>query len=84
MEPSFIISKQKDQTKTKSESKKFIDCPNGTVPILKNTKEFVTNAQYWANKHFNSFTIDSHGTHVRKSTWITWVMNMYILKYVMM
>ncbi|KAL0823242.1 hypothetical protein Bca101_046919 [Brassica carinata] len=63
MEPSFIISKQKDQTKTKSESKKFIDCPNGTVPILKNTKEFVTNAQYWANKHFNSFTIDSHGTH---------------------
>ncbi|KAF8082832.1 hypothetical protein N665_0805s0005 [Sinapis alba] len=65
MEPSFLISKQKDQIKTKSESKskKVIECPNGTVPILKTTREYVKNAQYWAKKHFNPFTIDSHGTH---------------------
>lgn len=67
MEPSFLISKQKDQTKTNSENKKVIECPSGTVPILKNTKKYVTNSQYWEKKHFNPFTIDSHGTHVRKS-----------------
>ncbi|XP_010491014.1 PREDICTED: uncharacterized protein LOC104768681 [Camelina sativa] len=64
LEPSFSISKPKKQIKTGGERKKIIECPSGTVPILRNTKEYVANAQYWTEKHFNPFTVESHGTHI--------------------
>ncbi|ESQ41127.1 hypothetical protein EUTSA_v10015562mg [Eutrema salsugineum] len=63
MEPSFSISKPKNKARDESKSKTNIECPNGTVPILRNTKEYVANAQYWAGKHFNPLTAESHGTH---------------------
>ncbi|KAG7601950.1 putative neprosin [Arabidopsis thaliana] len=63
MKPSFSISKPKSQVKNKIEGKKIIECPNGTVPILRNTKEYVARAQYWEKKHFNPHTVGSHGTH---------------------
>jgi len=66
MKPSFSISKPKSQVKNKIEGKKIIECPNGTVPILRNTKEYVARAQYWEKKHFNPHTVGSHGTHVNK------------------
>ncbi|XP_010423529.1 PREDICTED: uncharacterized protein LOC104708635 [Camelina sativa] len=64
LEPSFSIFKPKNQIKTGGERKKIIECPSGTVPILRNTKEYVANAQYWTEKHFNPFTVESHGTHI--------------------
>lgn len=63
MEPSFLIPKSKNQVESKI-FKKIIDCPNGTVPILRHTKEYVANAQYFGEKHFNPFTMQSHGIHV--------------------
>ncbi|ESQ41129.1 hypothetical protein EUTSA_v10015383mg [Eutrema salsugineum] len=63
MEPSFSISKPKNNIRGESKSNKIIECPNGTVPILRNTKEYAANAQYWAEKHFNPLTAESHGTH---------------------
>jgi len=36
--------------------------------VLRNTKQYVANAQYWEEKHFNPLTVESHGTHVRNST----------------
>ncbi|KAF3538608.1 hypothetical protein F2Q69_00018628 [Brassica cretica] len=67
LKPSFSISKPKDKSKSKIQSNKIIECSDGTVPILKHTNVSVTNAQHWAKKHFSPFTIDSRGTHVRKS-----------------
>ncbi|XP_013610547.1 PREDICTED: uncharacterized protein LOC106317242 isoform X1 [Brassica oleracea var. oleracea] len=64
MEPSFSSWKLKKQIKSKIENRISINCPNGTVPILKNTKEYVANAKYWAEKHFNPLTEDSPGTHI--------------------
>ncbi|KAG2274117.1 hypothetical protein Bca52824_056672 [Brassica carinata] len=67
MEPSFSSWKPKRQTKNKIENRISINCPNGTVPILRNTKEYIANAKYWAEKHFNPLTEDSPGTHVNPS-----------------
>ncbi|XP_013620036.1 PREDICTED: uncharacterized protein LOC106326667 [Brassica oleracea var. oleracea] len=64
LKPSFSISKPKDKSKSKIQSNKIIECSDGTVPILKYTNVFVTNAQHWAKKHFSPFTIDSRGTHI--------------------
>ncbi|WZZ22594.1 hypothetical protein YC2023_123981 [Brassica napus] len=64
MEPSFSSLKPKKQVKNKIENRIRVECPNGTVPILKNTKEYVTNAQYWAERHFNPLTDESHGKHI--------------------
>ncbi|CAL9229182.1 unnamed protein product, partial [Arabidopsis halleri] len=64
LKPSFSISKPENQVESERKSKKSIECPNGTVPILRNTKQYVANAQYWAEKHFNPLTVESHGTHI--------------------
>ena len=64
MEPSFSNLKPKKQVKNKTENRIRVECPNGTVPILKNTKKYVANAQYWAERHFNPLTDESHGKHV--------------------
>ncbi|CAG7911469.1 unnamed protein product [Brassica rapa] len=63
MEPSFSNLKPKKQVKNKTENRIRVECPNGTVPILKNTKKYVANAQYWAERHFNPLTDESPGKH---------------------
>lgn len=68
MEPSFSIPKPKNKVTRESKKKQIIQCPNGTVPILKNTEEYVANAQYWVEKHSHPLTVESHGTHVSKFT----------------
>lgn len=68
MEPSFSISKPENKTKKENKCKNIIKCPKGTVPILRNTKEYVENAQYWEEKHFNPLTVRSPGLHVSKTT----------------
>ncbi|KAH0907510.1 hypothetical protein HID58_039337, partial [Brassica napus] len=49
-----------------------IQCPNGTVPILKNTKKYVANAQYWAERHFNPLTDESPGKHVSLMNYLSY------------
>ncbi|KAL1197065.1 Protein neprosin [Cardamine amara subsp. amara] len=63
MEPSFSTLKSTNQTESKR-NENPIDCPNGTVPILRNTKEYVENAQYFTEKRFNPLTIERHGEHM--------------------
>ncbi|KAF8100615.1 hypothetical protein N665_0220s0019 [Sinapis alba] len=50
--------------KTETSNKRKIGCPIGTVPILKNTKEYVTNSQMFAEKNFHPLSADSPGTHI--------------------
>ncbi|CAH2060488.1 unnamed protein product [Thlaspi arvense] len=64
MEPSFSSSKQNISVKNKTESTKIIECPNETVPILRNTTKYVISAQYWEKIHLNPLTAESHGSHL--------------------
>ncbi|KAG2289355.1 hypothetical protein Bca52824_048959 [Brassica carinata] len=50
--------------KNETSDKRKIECPNGTVPILRNTKEYVTNSQVFAEEHFHPLSADSPGTHI--------------------
>ncbi|XP_013639926.1 uncharacterized protein LOC106345247 isoform X2 [Brassica napus] len=50
--------------KNETSNKRKIVCPNDTVPILRNTKEYVTNSQMFAEKHFHPLSADSPGTHI--------------------
>ena len=65
MKSSISRNELKMQTgKNETSNKRKIVCPNGTVPILRNTKEYVTNSQVFAEKHFHPLSADSPGTHV--------------------
>ena len=72
MEPSFSNLKPKKQVKNKTENRIRVECPNGTVPILKNTKKYVANAQYWAERHFNPLTDESPGKHVSLMNYLSY------------
>lgn len=63
MKPSFAISESKNQVKSKRYGM-VIDCRNGTVPILRNTKAYVANAQYFTENHINQLTVERHEQHV--------------------
>ena len=67
MKPSVSRTKLKSQIGIKKIQKQKIPCPDGTIPVLRNTKEFITNAQVLADKHFHPLTADSPGTHVNNS-----------------
>ncbi|EOA19592.1 hypothetical protein CARUB_v10002741mg, partial [Capsella rubella] len=64
MKPSFAISEPENKVKSRRYDQNVIDCPNGTVPILKNTKEYVRNAQYFAAKRLNPLTVVRPGEHI--------------------
>ncbi|WZZ86900.1 hypothetical protein YC2023_115479 [Brassica napus] len=65
MKSSISRNELKMQTgKNETSNKRKIVCPNGTVPILRNTKEYVTNSQVFAEKHFHPLSADSPGTHI--------------------
>ncbi|CAN6858852.1 unnamed protein product [Brassica oleracea] len=64
MKPSVSRTKLKSQIGIKKIQKQKIPCPDGTIPVLRNTKEFITNAQVLADKHFHPLTADSPGTHI--------------------
>ncbi|KAJ4888571.1 hypothetical protein Rs2_28319 [Raphanus sativus] len=51
-------------SKNETSNKNKIGCPNGTVPILRNTKEYVTNSQIFSEKHFHLLSPDSPGLHI--------------------
>ncbi|CAN6833056.1 unnamed protein product [Brassica oleracea] len=65
MKSSISRHELKMQTgKNETSDKRKIVCPNGTVPILRNTKEYVTNSQVFAEEHFHPLSADSPGTHI--------------------
>ncbi|XP_024006825.1 uncharacterized protein LOC18011571 [Eutrema salsugineum] len=64
MKPSVPRPGFKNQTDDNETYKNKIDCPDGTVPILRTTKEYVSNAQRFSELHFNPLTADSPGTHI--------------------
>ncbi|CAH8313905.1 unnamed protein product [Eruca vesicaria subsp. sativa] len=52
------------QTSNSITHKNKIKCPDGTVPVLRNTKEFVTNDNLFAEKYVHPQSADSPGTHI--------------------
>lgn len=64
MKPSLSRHELKNQTSNNKTYKTKIKCPYGTIPVLRNTKEFNTKAQLLAAKYFNPLSADSPGTHV--------------------
>ncbi|ESQ46124.1 hypothetical protein EUTSA_v10000484mg, partial [Eutrema salsugineum] len=68
MEPSFSIHKSKEQVKSKI-YKKIIDCLNGTVPILRNTKEYVAKIES-RGTHFAGVRLH-HGPYYGITSWIS-------------
>ncbi|KAL1212648.1 Protein neprosin [Cardamine amara subsp. amara] len=44
--------------------KNKMECPDGTVPILRSSKEYISNAQLFAKKYFHPLSGDSPGTHI--------------------
>lgn len=63
MKPSFSTTNSKSQIE-REVSTKIINCPNGTVPILKPIKEYAPNVSYSAENHVNPFSDGTRGTHV--------------------
>ncbi|CAH8388441.1 unnamed protein product, partial [Eruca vesicaria subsp. sativa] len=63
MKPSVSRTKSKSQIGINHVQKQTIPCPDGTIPVWRNTKEFITNAQVLAEKHVHPLSADSPGTH---------------------
>ncbi|XP_018462113.2 uncharacterized protein LOC108833176 [Raphanus sativus] len=65
MKSSISRPELKMQTgKNETSNKTKLECPNGTVPILRNTKGFATNSQIFAEKNFHPLSADSPGMHI--------------------
>ncbi|EOA12655.1 hypothetical protein CARUB_v10027734mg [Capsella rubella] len=59
MKPSASRLELKNQTSNNYVYKKKIGCPYGTVPVLRNSKEYIINTQY-----FHPLSRDRPGTHI--------------------
>ncbi|KAG7556469.1 Neprosin [Arabidopsis suecica] len=64
MKPSVARHELKNQTDNTKTYKNKMGCPHGTVPILRNSKEYITNAQLFAEKYVYPLSGDSPGTHI--------------------
>ncbi|WZY79364.1 hypothetical protein YC2023_025748 [Brassica napus] len=64
MKPSVSRTELKSQIGINKVQKQKIPCPDGTVPVWRNTKEFTTNTQVLAENHVHFLTPDSPGTHL--------------------
>lgn len=73
MKPSVSRPETIYQTGNRDTNKK-IRCPDGTIPILRTTKRYVSKARRFEELHFNPLTADSHGTHVRTFPFNTFYM----------
>ncbi|KAG2301326.1 hypothetical protein Bca52824_029977 [Brassica carinata] len=67
MKPSVSRTELKSQIGINKVQKQKIPCPDGTIPVWRNTKEFTTNAQVLAENHVHSLSPDSPGTHINPS-----------------
>ncbi|KAL0739725.1 hypothetical protein Bca4012_081238 [Brassica carinata] len=64
MKPSVSRTESKSQIGINQVQKLTVPCPDGTIPVWRNTKEFITNAQVLAEKHVHPLSADSPGTHI--------------------
>jgi len=64
MKPSVSRHELRNQTDNTKTYKNKMGCPDGTVPILRNSKEYITNAQLFAEKYFHPLSSESPGSHV--------------------
>lgn len=67
MKPSVSRTESKSQIGINRVQKQIIPCPDGTIPVWRNTKEYITKAQDLADKHVHPLSDDSPGTHVTHS-----------------
>lgn len=87
----FLLEKMKpsrtelnSQTGNSITQKNKIKCPDGTIPVLRNTKDFLTSANLFPENYVHPHSVDSPGTHVsihfRYNLWSNIVcMNVLIL-----
>nr|VDD27042.1 unnamed protein product [Brassica oleracea] len=52
------------QTGNNITQKNKIKCPDGTIPVLRNTKDFLTSANLFPENYVHPQSVDSPGTHV--------------------
>ncbi|KAJ4908286.1 hypothetical protein Rs2_11944 [Raphanus sativus] len=64
MKPSVSRTESKSQIGINRVQKQIIPCPDGTIPVWRNTKEYITKAQDLADKHVHPLSDDSPGTHI--------------------
>ncbi|KAG5412071.1 hypothetical protein IGI04_008390 [Brassica rapa subsp. trilocularis] len=64
MKPSVSRTELKSQIGINKVQKQKIPCPDGTIPVWRNTKEFTTNTQVLAENHVHFLSPDSPGTHL--------------------
>ncbi|VVB14074.1 unnamed protein product [Arabis nemorensis] len=65
MKPTVSRTELKNHTgDDKTSFKTRIGCPTGTVPILRNIKEFITTSEHFADKDLHPLSADSPGTHI--------------------
>ncbi|EOA33263.1 hypothetical protein CARUB_v10022287mg [Capsella rubella] len=64
MKPSVSRLELKNQTLNNKTYKTKMRCPDGTVPILKTSKEYINNTQLFTEKYFHPLSGDSPGTHI--------------------
>ncbi|KAL1212640.1 Protein neprosin [Cardamine amara subsp. amara] len=64
MKPSVSRPELNNQFGKNKTYKKKMGCPDGTVPILRSSEEYISNAQLFAEKYFHPLSSDSPGTHI--------------------
>ncbi|KAG7610365.1 Neprosin [Arabidopsis suecica] len=64
IKPSVSRHELRNQTDNTKTYKNEMGCPDGTVPILRNSKEYISNAQLFAEKYFHPLSSESPGSHV--------------------
>ncbi|XP_010511419.1 PREDICTED: uncharacterized protein LOC104787514 isoform X1 [Camelina sativa] len=64
LKPSVSKPELKNQTGNNKTYKRKMGCPDNTVPILRNSKEYINNTKLYTEKYFHALTGDSPGTHV--------------------
>ncbi|CAN7004268.1 unnamed protein product [Brassica oleracea var. botrytis] len=52
------------QTGNNITQKNKIKCPDGTIPVLRNTKDFLTSANLFPENYVHPQSVDSPGTHI--------------------
>ncbi|KAF8093697.1 hypothetical protein N665_0380s0017 [Sinapis alba] len=63
MKPSVSRPESNYKAENRDNNKK-IRCPDGTIPILRTTKEYASNARRFEEMHLNPLSADSPGTHI--------------------
>jgi len=64
MKPSISRDELRNHVGNNKSYSKKTGCPDGTVPILRNSNEYNTKAQLFAEKYFHPLSTHKSGAHV--------------------